>query len=87
MLKKVVLFGLCVVILSVATVSFAEDVYITQKGKKYHKATCRLIKSSETEVLAESLAVEKGYAPCSICFKDDNPQALQKSQDKKSKEK
>ncbi|HOY10240.1 MAG TPA: nuclease [Candidatus Omnitrophota bacterium] len=85
MLKKLVLVGMCIAVLSVATVSFAEDVYITPKGRKYHKAECRLLKDSETEVLDKAVAIEKGYEPCSVCMKDDDPQSSKKLQNKKNK--
>jgi len=84
MLKKIVLIGMCVAVLSAATVSFAEDVYVTPKGKKYHKATCRLLKDSETDMIDEAAAIEKGYEPCSICMKDEKPRSSKKLQNKKN---
>jgi len=71
MLKKLFILGLCVVILSVTASSFAGDVFITPKGKKYHEESCRLIKNSEKQVIKESIAFEEGYTPCLICLKDN----------------
>lgn len=42
-------------------------VCVTKKGKKYHKATCRVLKDSETQKLSRTEAEGKGYKPCKIC--------------------
>jgi micrococcal nuclease len=44
------------------------DVYITDSGKKYHRASCRTMAKSKT-VIAMADAKERGYGPCGICFK------------------
>jgi len=43
-----------------------EVVYITKTGKKYHKATCRYLKSSKIKV-AKTEAKESGYTACKVC--------------------
>lgn len=46
---------------------FAQTVYVTKSGKKYHKANCRsLSKSSIAISLADANA--KGYQPCKVCY-------------------
>lgn len=42
-------------------------VYITSKGKKYHTATCRIIKDSVKTELTKEQAVNAGYEPCKVC--------------------
>ncbi|WP_167957494.1 ComEC/Rec2 family competence protein [Anaerosporobacter faecicola] len=41
-------------------------VYITDTGKKYHKAGCRYLKSSKTKTTVEK-AKKAGYEPCKVC--------------------
>ena len=72
MIRKLMLTGLLITLLSATTVVFAEDVFITQRGSKYHKEICRLIKDREnvTEINKKE-AVEEDYGPCKRCFKED----------------
>ena len=70
-MKKLFLLGLCLAFLSVSSMAFAEDVFVTTKGgAKYHKADCQLIKNRETTSMDEKEAVEQGYEPCRRCFKE-----------------
>lgn len=48
---------------SVATAAFAEFVYVTQFGKKYHNAESKWIKDKEVEKLTLEEAEERGYEP------------------------
>ncbi|MDP8265862.1 MAG: hypothetical protein P9M07_02815 [Candidatus Aceula meridiana] len=80
MLKKLVLTGLCIMFLATTTAAFAESVYVTENGSKYHKEDCRFIKNRESQEMKKADAVTAGYAPCSRCFKED----LSKSDSKKS---
>jgi hypothetical protein len=58
----------------------AQAVYKTPSGKKYHLATCRMVKNvSEKITLFE--ARELGLEPCKIC----NPQTLGDSNDSSNK--
>lgn len=43
-----------------------EVVYITKSGKKYHKAGCKYLKSSQIKI-SKKEAIKKGYTPCSVC--------------------
>lgn len=43
-----------------------EVVYITKSGKKYHRAGCKYLKSSQIKINKKE-AIKKGYTPCSIC--------------------
>ena len=43
-----------------------EVVYITKSGKKYHRAGCKYLKSSQIKI-SKKEAIKKGYTPCSIC--------------------
>ena len=62
---------LCVMFFSANTLAFAEDVYITQNGSKYHKKECRFIKNRETQAIDKDKVIEQGYLPCGRCFKED----------------
>ncbi len=48
----------------------SEIVYVTSTGKKYHRASCRYVRSRETSTISLSEAKQK-YDPCSVC---DPPQ-------------
>lgn len=47
-------------------------VYVTLRGKKYHKETCPFIMNRETISMEEKDAIEKGLKPCGKCFKDES---------------
>ena len=50
--------------------SVLEDrVYITPTGEKYHKEDCYTIEG-DFSVLTETEAIENGYTPCGICWKN-----------------
>lgn len=42
-------------------------VCVTKKGKKYHRAQCRVLKDAEVQKLSRTEAENKGYSPCKIC--------------------
>ena len=71
MFKKILAVSLFMIVVSSAN-AFAEDVYTTVKGTKYHKESCRLLKNKESAIkLDKKQAVDQGYAPCGRCFKED----------------
>lgn len=46
----------------------AENVVcVTKKGKKFHRATCRVLKDSAVQKMSRAEAESKGYSPCKIC--------------------
>ena len=47
MVKRIAMIGLVGVLLMATTYVMAEEVLATQKGVKYHKETCRLIKNKD----------------------------------------
>lgn len=72
MIRKLILMGLIMTFLSATTCVFAGDVFITQKGSKYHKEICRLIKNRDNITkIDEKEAIEEDYGPCKRCFKED----------------
>jgi len=83
MVKKVLVMAMCVLFLASNTVAFAEDVYVTANGTKYHKADCRFIKDRETQKLDKQAAVEQGYVPCQKCSKEDLAEQPSKSDSEK----
>ena len=46
-------------------------VYVKEKGKKYHKKNCKLVKEKKGIKLCE--AAKKGYTPCAKCKPADLP--------------
>jgi len=77
--KKIIAMGLLVVFLSAATSAFAEDVFVTKNGHKYHKQICRLIKNKKPEQISKKDALEKRLEPCGLCFKEDLSKAIDHS--------
>ena len=71
MSKKIISVGLLVVFLSMAVNVFAQDVYRTKNGKKFHTVDCPLIKNKKPQQITRQEALEKGLTPCSKCFKDE----------------
>jgi hypothetical protein len=72
MIRKLVMLGMLVTILSATTCVFAEDVFVTQNGTKYHKEICRLLKNKDNVTkLDKKVAEEEDYSPCKLCFKED----------------
>ncbi len=72
MIRKLMMIGMLITFLSATTYVFAEDVFITQRGSKYHKEICRLIKEKDNLTkLDKKLAVGEDYGPCKRCFKED----------------
>ena len=71
-MKKLVVVTSFLVLLA-SSAAFAEEVYVTKNGKKYHQQTCLLIKNKGAHVIDMKDAVAQGLAPCSKCFKDKLP--------------
>ncbi len=72
MIRKLMMIGMLVTFLAATTCVFAEDVFVTQKGSKYHKEICRLIKNKDNVTKYDKEeAVEEDYGPCKRCFKED----------------
>ena len=71
MIRRLAVLVLGIVFLSATTFAFAEDVYVTKHGKKYHKEECPLIKNKGAEGIAKKDALEKGLAPCQKCFSNE----------------
>lgn len=56
-------------LLLISSLSYSQDktVYITKKGKKYHREYCRTTKNSNTTAISLSKAVSMGYEACKVC--------------------
>jgi hypothetical protein len=67
-MKKVLTMMLLGVMLVGGTFAFAEDVYVTKNGKKYHKNDCLLIKNKGGKPIAMEEATQKSLKPCRKCF-------------------
>lgn len=68
MIKKLASLILCLVFLTATSAAFAEDVYVTKQGAKYHKEDCRFIKNRDTQKIDIEDAKTKGLEPCGRCF-------------------
>ncbi len=71
MIKRILAVVLCTMMLSAGTMAFAENVFVTKNGSKYHKADCRFVKNREVEEISKEAAIEEGLTPCSRCYKED----------------
>jgi uncharacterized protein YcbX len=67
MLKKLIVATLCLVILSPA-ILFAEDVFVTKQGTKYHNENCSLIASKDKQKISLEDAKARGLTPCARCI-------------------
>jgi hypothetical protein len=45
-------------------------VYITNSGKRYHRADCRTLKNSKIEITISEAKLQ-GFTPCGICHPGD----------------
>jgi hypothetical protein len=52
------------------TTAFADTVYATKNGKKYHHADCSLIQKKSPAAISMEDAQKKGLKPCGKCYKD-----------------
>ena len=52
-----------------STLVFAQTVYATKNGKKYHQAECPLILKKSPVAITMEDAQSRGLTPCSRCFK------------------
>ena len=55
--------------LNVAASAWAEYVYVTKNGKKYHHAESRFIKNKETEKITLEEAIARGLEPSKAYLK------------------
>lgn len=53
-----------------ARTSFAQTVYITDSGKKYHAKNCSAAKTGKHGIKLEE-AKKQGYEPCKVCKIED----------------
>lgn len=60
-------------------------VYVKEKGKKYHKKNCKLIKEKKGIKLSEAL--KKGLTPCKACKPVEPPKKPAVKKPKKPKKK
>ncbi len=72
LIRRFMMLGVLVAFLAATTCAFAEDVFVTQNGKRYHKEVCRLLKNKDSAIkLEKSKALGDGYGPCKKCFAED----------------
>ena len=90
--KVLMVYGLLIMFAATTTMAFAEEVYVTGKGSKYHKISCRLIRNKDAaKALDKDEAIASGHEPCKVCFKenlltdDEADQGKGTQMDKKSK--
>jgi hypothetical protein len=71
MLKKIITGFLLFAVMATTTMAFAEDVYVTKRGKKYHKELCRVIQDRDVQKIDDEDAAEKGLTACRRCFHEE----------------
>ena len=54
-----------------STLVYAETVYATKNGKKYHHAECSLIVKKSPVGISMEEAQSRGLTPCGKCYKKD----------------
>lgn len=69
-MNRVITMLLAGMLLLGSTYAFAEDVYVTKNGKKYHKTDCLLIKNKGAKPISLEDAQKKGLKPCRKCFSE-----------------
>lgn len=67
-MNKVLTMMFAGMLLVASTFAFAEDVYVTKNGKKYHKANCLLIANKNAKPISLEEALKKGLKACHKCF-------------------
>jgi hypothetical protein len=75
-MRKLIVLSLILVTITLAANVFAAEVFFTKRGKRYHKADCRLIQNKESQKIDQTEADKKALKPCGICFKTDSGAAL-----------
>jgi len=68
MRRRLAALIMCLAFLTITSSLFAEDVYITKQGKKYHESDCRFVTNRDTQKISLDVAKTKGLEPCSRCF-------------------
>ncbi len=69
-MKKIIAGLLTAVMVLSSSVVFAETVYATKNGKKYHHAECTLIQKRSPAAVSMEDAQKRGLKPCGKCFKE-----------------
>ena len=72
-LLSVFLIGL---MMMASATAFADTVYATKNGKKYHHADCPLIEKRSPAAISLEDAQKKGLKPCGKCFKESAKAAV-----------
>ena len=62
-----------------SSAAFAETVYATKNGKRYHHAECPLIQKRSPTAISLEDAQKKGLKPCGKCFKESAKADLSKN--------
>jgi len=69
-MKRLLTVLLVGVMMMASSAAFADTVYATKNGKKYHHADCPLIEKRSPAAISMEDAQKKGLAPCGKCFKE-----------------
>ncbi len=77
-LLSVIMIGMMML---ATTSAFADTVYATKNGKKYHQADCSFIQKKSPAAIAMEDAQKKGLKPCGKCFKESAKAAPEQNAD------
>jgi hypothetical protein len=64
--KMARVLSILLVLLIATSFAYAQTVYITRTGAKYHSGGCRYLSKSKISTSLDE-AVQSGYTPCSVC--------------------
>lgn len=70
-MNKIISGLLAVMIMLSSAAVFAETVYATKNGKKYHHAECPLVNKKSPVAITMEEVQSRGLTPCGKCFKKD----------------
>ena len=69
-MTKIIAGLLTAVMVLSSSMVFADTVYATKNGKKYHHAECALIQKRSPTAISMEEAQKRGLKPCGKCFKE-----------------
>lgn len=70
-MKRMIASVLTAAMVLTSSAAFAQTVYATKNGKKYHQAECKFLTKSTPMSIALADAQKKGLKPCGACFKEN----------------
>jgi len=67
--KLILQLGILFLFVFLTEFASAQTVYVTEKGKKYHKKNCTIVNEGKKGMDLKE-AQKNGYEPCKSCYSD-----------------